>query len=154
MGPSSSSHQMETILTKAESVENQRHSFSEVQTYDADICIMTKVIGLMSGRWKPIILHLIKNDINRFGTLQKSMPRISKKVLTNQLRELEGDNLITREVIEIKHPQIVVYHLTEHGRSLRTLIDEMIRWGILNLIPANDSRLISFSKDRGYEISK
>jgi DNA-binding HxlR family transcriptional regulator len=61
------------------------------------------------------------------------MPKISKKVLTNQLRELERDNLISREVKEAKHPQIVVYHLTGKGLSLRGLIDEMIQWGILNL---------------------
>lgn len=132
--------------------EHQEHSFSEVQTYDADSCIMTNVTALISGRWKPIILYLIKHDINRFGLLQKSMPRISKKVLTNQLRELENDNLIIREVIEIKHPQIVVYHLTERGRSLRALIDEMIRWGILHLIPPGDSRSISLLKERGYEV--
>lgn len=88
----------------------------------------------MSGRWKPIILHLIRNKINRFGLLQKSMPLISKKVLTNQLRELERDNLISREVIEAKHPQVVVYHLTELGRSLRQLIDEMVQWGVVNLM--------------------
>lgn len=134
--------------------ENQIDSFLTTQTYDADICIMTKILDMMSGRWKPIILHLIKNDVNRFGLMQKSMPRISKKVLTHQLRELEEDNLITREVIEAKHPQIVVYHLTERGRSLRTLIDEMIRWGILNLIPAEDHRLLSFLKDRGYAIKE
>ncbi len=87
----------------------------------------------MSGRWKPIILYLIRNDINRFGLLQKSMPLISKKVLTNQLRELERDKLISREVIEAKHPQIVVYHLTDLGRSLRLLIDEMVQWGVENL---------------------
>ena len=61
------------------------------------------------------------------------MPSISKKVLAEQLRELEADNLITREVVEAKHPQIVFYHLTEKGKSLRKLIDEMINWGLLNL---------------------
>ena len=137
--------------SEAKHTENQEYSFSEVQTYDADICIMTRVTDLISGRWKPIILHLIKNDVNRFGLLQKSMPRISKKVLANQLRELEEDSLIIREVVEIKHPQIIVYHLTERGLSLRILIDEMIRWGIHHLIPVGDPRLI-FLKDRGYGI--
>jgi DNA-binding HxlR family transcriptional regulator len=144
---------METIPTGAKHIENQAHSFSEGRAYDADICIMTKVTDLISGRWKPIILYLIKNDVNRFGLLQKSMPRISKKVLAQQLKELEEDNLIIREVVEIKHPQIVVYHLTERGLSLRILIDEMIRWGIHHLIPVGDPRLI-FLKDRGYEIDK
>jgi DNA-binding HxlR family transcriptional regulator len=130
---------METMYNSKQLADFQDHLFSESQTYDARICIMTKIIALMSGRWKPIILHLVKNDINRFGLLQKSMPSISKKVLTNQLRDLEADNLISREVIEAKHPQIIVYHLTDKGRSLRHLIDEMINWGLINLT-AEDQR--------------
>ena len=122
---------------QVEHPDNQLNSFSEIQTFDANICIMTKITALISGKWKPIILHLIKNDINRFGSLQRSMRKNSKKVLTNQLRELNEDDLITREVIEKKHPQIVVYHLTEKGRSLRSLIDEMIIWGLVNLDGSN-----------------
>lgn len=62
------------------------------------------------------------------------MPSISKKVLTQQLRVLEADKLIAREIVEAKHPQIVIYHLTDMGRSLRQLIDEMIRWGLMNFM--------------------
>jgi DNA-binding HxlR family transcriptional regulator len=124
---------METISQNVQAPEDHGHSFSEISTYDAGVCIMTRIIDLMSGRWKPIILYLIKNNVNRFGSLQRHMPKISKKVLTNQLRELERDNLISRQVIEAKHPQIVIYHLTEKGLSLRILIDEMIQWGLLNL---------------------
>lgn len=116
-----------------EIIDFQPDSFSGIQTYDASVCIMTKILALMSGRWKPIILYLIRNNINRFGLLQKAMPLISKKVLTHQLRELEADDLVSRIVLEAKHPQVVVYHLTEKGRSLRALIDEMINWGVLNL---------------------
>jgi DNA-binding HxlR family transcriptional regulator len=124
---------METMTKCDQAPENQDHSFPGNLTYDAGICIMTRIVDLMSGRWKPIILYLIKNDVNRFGTLQRHMPKISKKVLTNQLRELEQDNLISRQVVEAKHPQIVLYHLTEKGISLRMLMDEMIRWGLVNL---------------------
>jgi len=99
-------------------------------TYDAGICVMTKINNLISGKWKPIILYLIQHDVNRFGVLKKSMPRISKKVLTNQLRELEQDNLIHRDVKVASAPQIVVYTLTLKGISLRRLIDEMIDWGM------------------------
>jgi DNA-binding HxlR family transcriptional regulator len=125
---------METMNVNKELVDFQMDSFSENQRYDASACIMTKVNALMRGRWKPIILYLIRNDINRFGLLQKSMPSISKKVLTSQLRELERDNLISREVIEERHPQVIVYHLTTLGRSLRQLIDEMVQWGVMNLM--------------------
>jgi DNA-binding HxlR family transcriptional regulator len=135
------------MYKQAEHPDNQVNSFSEIQTYDASICIMTKITDLISGKWKPIILHLIKNDINRFGSLQRSMPKISKKVLTNQLRELEEDDLIMRDVIEEKHPQIVVYHLTEKGRSLRLLIDDMISWGLVNLnVPQRSNQNLPISR--------
>ena len=98
--------------------------------YDAGICVMTKITKLIGGKWKPIILYLIQHDVNRFGVLKKSMPRISKKVLTNQLRELEQDNLIHRDVQVALAPQIVIYSLTSKGISLRRLIDEMIDWGM------------------------
>ena len=100
------------------------------QTYDANICVMTKIVGLIGGKWKPIILYLIQHNCNRFGYLRKSMPNISKKVLTNQLRELEQDGLIRREVLVPTWPQIVVYALTPKGQSLRQLIDDMIAWGL------------------------
>ncbi len=104
-----------------------------LESYDADICIMTRIINVIGGKWKPIILYLIEKDINRFGMLKKMMPKISKKVLTEQLRELEEDKIISREVIIATAPQIIVYSLTEKGISLRILINEMIKWGLKNL---------------------
>lgn len=100
------------------------------QTYDAGICVMTKIFHLIGGKWKPIILYLIKHDVNRFGLMKKSMPKISKKVLTEQLRELEEDRLISRQILTAIHPKVIVYSLTQKGLSLRELIDHMIVWGI------------------------
>lgn len=100
------------------------------QIYDANICVMTKIVDLIGGKWKPIILYLIQHDRNRFGSLKQSMPKISKKVLTNQLRELEQDGLILRDVVVATWPQVVVYGLTPKGQSLRKLIDNMIAWGL------------------------
>jgi DNA-binding HxlR family transcriptional regulator len=101
------------------------------QTYDAGICVMTKIFHLIGGKWKPIILYLIQRDVSRFSLLKKSMPKVSKKVLTEQLRELEEDKLILRTVITATAPQVVVYRLTDKGVSLRNLIDNMISWGIV-----------------------
>ena len=101
------------------------------QTYDANICVMTKIADLIGGKWKPIILYLIQHDCNRFGSLRKRMPNISKKVLTNQLRELEQDGLVLRKVLVPTWPQTVVYGLTPRGESLRKLIDDMIAWGLV-----------------------
>lgn len=98
--------------------------------YDANLCVMTKFSNLIAGKWKPIILHLIEENINRFSKMQSHMPAISKKMLTEQLRELETDGLIKRQELKSKVPKIVVYHLTPKGTSLRKLIDEIISWSM------------------------
>lgn len=111
-------------------------------TYDANICIMSKVINLMSGKWKPIILYLIRQGIDRFGALQKTMPKISKKILTEQLRELEDDKLVTRTVYGRKAPYVVTYTLTIKGAALRSLMDEMLTWGLVYLKDQYDQKLM------------
>ncbi len=102
-------------------------------TYDASLCMMTRIFEMIGGKWKPIILYLIQHDINRFGSLKRSMPRISKKVLTEQLRELEQDQLLVRHIVVADPPQIIEYRLTPTGVSLRQLLDDMVRWGIDHL---------------------
>lgn len=104
-----------------------------IPTYDASLCMMTRIFEMIGGKWKPIILYLIQHDINRFGALKRSMPRISKKVLTEQLRELEEDQIIARHIVVAHPPQIIEYSLTSTGVSLRQLIDEMVRWGVTHL---------------------
>jgi DNA-binding HxlR family transcriptional regulator len=102
-------------------------------TYDASICMMTRIFEMIGGKWKPIILYLIQRDVNRFGSLKRSLPRISKKVLTEQLRALEEDQLIVRHVVVAHPPQFIEYRLTATGISLRRLLDDMVRWGISHL---------------------
>ena len=107
--------------------------------YNADQCVMTKFSQLIAGKWKPILLHLIEHEVNRFNMLQDHMPLISRKVLAEQLRELEADGLITRTVLKAKAPQVVVYGLTEKGGSLRALIRTIINWCAVHMrdhIPA------------------
>ncbi|UPK67314.1 winged helix-turn-helix transcriptional regulator [Chitinophaga filiformis] len=102
--------------------------------YDTYSCPVGKTIELISGRWKPIILYLIQHGVNRFGLLEKKMPKISKKVLTEQLRDLENHGLITREIRKSKQPQEIIYGLTASGTSLRELIDKIFDWGITNML--------------------
>jgi DNA-binding HxlR family transcriptional regulator len=110
--------------------------------YNAASCPVGKTIDLISGKWKPIILYLVQHGVNRFSLLQKRMPKISKKVLTGQLRDLEVRGLINRHVIVSKHPQEVVYSLTESGGSLRILIDQIFNWGTENLVDEYNRGLI------------
>jgi DNA-binding HxlR family transcriptional regulator len=112
------------------------------RTYDANSCIMTKLVNLFSGKWKPIILYLIRAEANRFSSLQKNMPAISKKILAEQLRELEADELIARQVHGKKAPYVVTYTLTKKGVSLRALMDEMLDWGLNYLVDENDKKMM------------
>lgn len=89
---------------------------------------MTRFSNLISGKWKPIILYLIQGGFNRFSQLQSKMPKISKKILAEQLREMEADGLIIRDELKSKEPKIVVYSLSAKGASLRMLIDTIITW--------------------------
>jgi DNA-binding HxlR family transcriptional regulator len=86
-----------------------------------------KVIG---GRWKiPLLYHLFQG-VKRFSELQHAIDGISQKVLTQQLREMERDGIIHREVYAQVPPR-VEYSLTALGESLKPVIDEMCRWGIM-----------------------
>src|SRR5688500_15215800 len=84
---------------------------------------------LIGGKWKILILHLINNDINRFGKMNMMLRTISKQMLTTQLRELEVDGLIERKIYA-EIPPRVEYFLTPKGKSLLPIIELMRDWGV------------------------
>ena len=86
-------------------------------------------MSVMGGRWKFIILYTIRNSPKRFGQINQFIPSISNKVLTEQLRELEEDQIIKRMVMSDQIPVKVTYGLTEKGKELTPIIDLMARWG-------------------------
>lgn len=96
-------------------------------------CPVSATLKVISGKWKTLILYFISVDVNRFGKLQKMMPGCSKRMLTNQLRELEEDGIIHREVFAEVPPR-VIYTLTEKGESLRPIFRELSKWGIENIL--------------------
>ncbi len=98
----------------------------ENKSYHAD-CAVTATIALFAGRWKVIILHLLSKNTRRFGEIQVRVPSISKKVLTEQLRELEADGLISRKQYKELPPR-VEYALTDFGRSLCPLLIDIAAW--------------------------
>ncbi|WP_227699230.1 winged helix-turn-helix transcriptional regulator [Spirosoma radiotolerans] len=82
---------------------------------------------MIGGRWKLIILHVLYGHTRRFGEIIVRIPSISRKVLTQQLRELEGDGLISRK--EYKEcPPRVEYTLTDFGNSLCPLLTSIKAW--------------------------
>ena len=93
-----------------------------------DKCAVTTTIGLIGGKWKILILWQLRNRIRRFGELVRLIPAANKKMLTQQLRELEADDLIHRKVYAEVPPR-VEYTLTETGKSLQPVIDQIGNWG-------------------------
>lgn len=94
-------------------------------TYACPVEIAVAVIG---GKWKAVILYHLLDGTKRFGELKKLYPRISQRILTLQLRELERDQIVARKVFPEVPPR-VEYSLTAFGRSLEPLIRELKAWG-------------------------
>ena len=91
-------------------------------------CSVTTTIGLIGGKWKILILWQLRNRVRRFGELHRMIPAANKRMLTQQLRELEHDGLVHRKVYAQVPPK-VEYSLTATGNSLQPVIDEIGEWG-------------------------
>ena len=91
-------------------------------------CPMTDIMYYLGGRWKFIILYTLVKSPKRFGQINSFIPSISNKVLTEQLRELEEDKIINREVLSDRIPVNVVYSLSEKGKGLIPVIEAMLTW--------------------------
>jgi DNA-binding HxlR family transcriptional regulator len=86
-------------------------------------------LSIIEGKWKLIILcHLGLKGTKRFSELKNLIPNITPKMLTNQLRELEEDGLVHREVYPVVPPK-VEYSLTEQGKSLMPILEMLEEWG-------------------------
>ena len=91
-------------------------------------CPLTAAVAKIGGRWKPIILFYLSNGSRRFGQLAVTIPMISKKVLTEQLKELVKDGLIQRKQYKESPPR-VEYALTEFGKTVLPILDGICDWG-------------------------
>lgn len=91
-------------------------------------CPIEAALGLIGGKWKALIIDHLTEGPMRFGELQRKMPKITAKMLTQQLRELEEDGLIMRRVYPVVPPK-VEYSLTPFGESSLPILDAMCAWG-------------------------
>ena len=91
-------------------------------------CPVDATLSVIGGKYKPIILHHLIERTLRFGELRRIIPQASHKVLTQQLRELESDGIIHREVYLVVPPK-TEYSLTPLGRTLIPIIAAMCDWG-------------------------
>lgn len=96
-------------------------------------CPITATLEYIGGRWKAIILYYLSSGKRRFGEIAARIPTISRKVLSQQLKELERDGLIIRKQYK-EIPPRVEYSLTEFGKSLSSVFKEMAIWGKENVL--------------------
>jgi len=99
---------------------------------DPYFCPVTATISVIGGKWKPIILWILLSETHRFGELKRKIPKITQKMLTQQLREMERDGIVHRKVYAIVPPK-VEYSLTENGSSLSPIMQAMADWGEMHM---------------------
>jgi DNA-binding HxlR family transcriptional regulator len=83
----------------------------------------------LEGRWKLLILFALSDGPKRFGQLAKTVQGITDKTLSKELKRMEANRLIDREVQQT-FPPTVLYTITAHGRSLEKVLDELHYWGL------------------------
>ncbi len=105
-------------------------------------CSVEAAIGLIDGKWKSIILwHLLAGTL-RFNEIRRHVQNCTPRMLTNQLREMEADGLITRRVYAQVPPK-VEYSLSELGRSMEPILRALKEWG--------DANIGLYGKPQGYD---
>ena len=92
------------------------------------ICPLTTAQTVIFGKWKLMVVYFIGKGQNRFGVIKRNLPDCSEAILSKQLRELESDGIITRNVFR-EVPPHVEYALTESGEQLMGIISQIAKWG-------------------------
>jgi len=102
-------------------MRDQRFSFAE--------CPLTRSMAVIGTKWKPIIINAIRKKKVRFGQLDAIIPLITRKVLTEQLKDLEEDGILLREAFTELPPR-VEYSLTQKGLDLLPILEAIIEWNL------------------------
>lgn len=105
-------------------MRKQRHPAENLPS-----CPMEGTLDLIGGKWKSVILYRLLAGTQRFGELRRTLCKITQRSLTQQLRELESDGLVSRR-IHAEVPLRVEYSLTERGLSLEPVLQSLMRWGL------------------------
>jgi DNA-binding HxlR family transcriptional regulator len=96
---------------------------------NANHCPVEVTLEVIGGKWKPLIVwHLSEGGVRRFLELQRLIPGITRKMLTQHLRELERDGVVARQIFD-EMPLRVEYSLTKYGQTLRPLMHVLCDWG-------------------------
>ncbi len=110
-------------------IDNQSNENEKKFVFDENTCPVTATMKVLGGKWKPILINAIYFTAPaRFGELKRSVRGITQSMLTQQLRELENDGIISRKIYA-EIPPKVEYTLTEFGLTLSPVIQTMAQWG-------------------------
>ena len=91
-------------------------------------CALDVTMDFIGGKWKTVVLWYLKNDKKRFGELKKHIPDITEKMLSLQLKSLEEDGIVKRTIYPEVPPR-VEYELTDFGKTLIPMLNEIAKWG-------------------------
>lgn len=109
--------------------ENQQVEIENKFVFDENSCPVTATMQVLGGKWKAILINAIcLTSPARFGELKRSVKGITQSMLTQQLRELEDDGIISRKIYA-EIPPRVEYTLTEFGMTLAPILLAMAQWG-------------------------
>jgi len=106
-------------------------------------CSTSLAMSFIGGKWKTVILFHLKNGKKRYNELRKEMPTVTEHTLSNQLKQLQKDGLISRRVYKEKPPLKVVYQLTAFGLSSIPALDAITNWG--NSIATEKGKIIQIA---------
>ena len=99
---------------------------------NVSVCPITASLEVLGGKWKVLVLaRLAEHPLLRFGELHRLIPKVSQKMLTQQLRELEEAGLVARRIYAEVPPR-VEYRLTPHGQTLQPVLSALRDWGDLH----------------------
>lgn len=103
---------------------------TKFEDFNSSQCGIEFTLSIMGGKWKPLILwFLIKKGTKRYGEIRRFIPTVTNKMLSQQLKELVNDGLISRKDYK-QIPPKVDYSVTDKGKSLQPVLDYMCIWGL------------------------
>ncbi|MBC7920195.1 MAG: helix-turn-helix transcriptional regulator [Ferruginibacter sp.] len=108
------------------------------QTESFEGCPVRLTLHILGGKWKLLILSFLLEEKKRYGQLRRSIPEISEKVLIHELRKLEENGLVERQVYH-QVPPVVEYSLSGYGQSVKPVLESLLRWGENHAVRAKDA---------------
>lgn len=102
-------------------------------------CTVSLTMDIVGGKWKAVILYHLMGKELRFSELRKEMPSVTEMTLSLQLKQLEEDGMVSREVFGNKPPIKVIYKLTAFGKTFIPVLEAITSWG--NQVAQSDSTL-------------